>query len=129
MTEKVSPDVNSTPTEGSLPSTSQEEDFNRALEEYPVLLREKILFGLKVYPFIGRSMLHQFLQTSTPASIWKPILNELIAEGLVIEEEVTLTTPHERTQTYNIIHLACYTYLPYNVAESNEEVQPNPLNK
>jgi hypothetical protein len=80
-----------------------------AMEDYVRMLREKILFGLEIYTFVSPTMLHTFLGTSTSAHVWKPILNQLIAEGLVEREEVTHITPHtlhERTQTYTILHLA-----------------------
>lgn len=75
-----------------------------ALEDYMKILREKILFGLEIYPAISPTMLHTFLGTATSTHVWKPILNDLIAEGLVERTEVTLTSPHERVQTYTILH-------------------------
>lgn len=89
------------------------------LENFAQMLREKILFGLQVYPYLSPTMLHVFLQTATPAGIWKPILNELIVEGLVVSEEVTLTSPHERTQTYTILHLATTPYTAFPTRDQN----------
>lgn len=89
--------------------------------DYLKLLREKILFGLEVYPYVSPSMLHVFLGTATSAHVWKSILNDLIAEGLVTREEVTLTTPHDRTQTYTILHLTQkpYTAFPTSTPQPN----------
>ena len=77
-----------------------------AAADYVRQLREKILFGLSVYHFLSPSMLHVFLGTATPASLWKDkILTELLEEGLVVKEDVQLTSPFERSQTYTILRL------------------------
>ena len=81
------------------------------IADYVSILREKILFGLTIYPAVSPTMLHTFLGTSTSTHVWKPILNDLIGEGLVERTEVTLTSPHDRVQTYTIIHR---TDKPYN---------------
>lgn len=84
-----------------------------AVEEYQKTLREKILFGLRVYPAVSPTMLHTFLGTATPKSIWKDVvLEELLREGVVIKEEVSLTSPIERNQTYTILRLRDIPYTP-----------------
>jgi hypothetical protein len=94
-----------------LPIPSEVVEANSAYEAMGDMLREKILFGLSIYPFLSPSMLHVFLGTATPKSIWKDVvLKALVEEGLVCSEEVTLTSPHDRTQTYNILRLAENTY-------------------
>lgn len=98
-------------TAGELtPPNSQELDDG--LAGHVQMLREKILFGLGVYPYLSPTMLHTFLGTSTSTHVWKPILNQLIAEGLVVSEEAKLTSPHERQQSYTILHLATNQYTP-----------------
>lgn len=76
------------------------------IQKYLKELRTKILFGLHVYPHLSPSMLHVFLGTSTSTAVWKPILNELIAEGLVCKDELPLETPYERNQTYTLLRLS-----------------------
>lgn len=83
-----------------------------AAEEYIDILRTKILFSLKVYPFLSPSMLHVALGTATSTALWKPILEALIVEGKVNEAKVQLTSPHDRSQTYTILHLSDNTYVP-----------------
>jgi len=95
-----------------IPDSSAEE-VNSAYEAMGDMLREKILFGLAIYPFLSPSQLHVFLGTATPKSIWKDVVLEaLLAEGAVVKEEITLVSPHERTQTYTILRLACNPYTP-----------------
>ncbi len=91
------------------------------LVEYTRMLREKILFGLEIYPAVSPTMLHTFLGTSTSTHVWKPILNELITEGLVEKTEVTLTSPHDRTQTYTIISRTDKPYTPPAYTLDNDE--------
>ena len=84
-------------------STSANAETQEALEDYTQMLRDKILFALTIYPALAPYMLHPFLGTSTSTHVWKPILNALIAEGLVEKVEVTLKSPMDRQQTYTII--------------------------
>lgn len=88
------------------------ESPNDGLQEYVATLRKKILFGLAIYPALSPSMLHVFLGTATAVSVWKPLLSDLLAEGLVVEEEHQLKSPHDRSQTYTILRLACNAYSP-----------------
>lgn len=83
------------------------------VDKYEIDLRQKILFGLSVYPFVSPSMLHVFLGTSTPSSIWKEqVLRQLLEEGVVVQEDVQLTSPAERSQTYTVLRLADRPYSP-----------------
>ena len=84
------------------PSTNAEE----AMDNYAELLRAKILHALKIYPALSPTMIHVALGTSTSAVVWKAVLEELIAEGLVVRREITATSPHDRVQNYTVIHLA-----------------------
>lgn len=102
MTEDSSP--------SSKPAAADIPEVDQSLEEYKQMLREKILFGLEIYPAISPSMLHVFLGTATSTHVWKPILNDLISEGLVQKQEVTLTSPIDRVQTYTILHRAENSY-------------------
>ena len=88
------------------PDTQIEE----AVDAYALELREKILFGLAVYQAVSPTMLQVFLGTSTPTKLWKPILKALEAEGKVCREEVPLTTPHDRVNSYTILHLPSNPY-------------------
>lgn len=105
MTENSSPE----PIEAEATTTTSDLVAS-PLEDYSQILREKILFGLKVYPYLMPTMMQVFLGTSTPTKVWKPILEGLITEGLVGRQEVVLTSPYERIQTYTILHLTTNPY-------------------
>jgi hypothetical protein len=70
------------------------------------LYRAKIQHILTVYPQLSPMHLQISLGTSTPASIWKPILNAMIREGVVKEEVVPFETPSKRSQNYTRLSLA-----------------------
>ena len=101
-----------------MPNTEHSADdqgdaVHRIGDEYLRQLREKILFGLSIYKYVTPTMLHTFLGTSTPASLWKEvILAELLADGTVVSDTVTLTSPHDRQQTYTILHLPENVFVP-----------------
>lgn len=102
-------------------------ETQQALEDYTQMLREKILFGLTVYPALAPYMLHPFLGTSTSTNVWKPILDELIADGLVERIEVTLTSPRDRQQTYTIIRRTDKDYVQrmYNLHDNDDNTSNN----
>jgi hypothetical protein len=86
---------------------------NGAANEWAQNLREKILFGLSIYKFVSPTMLHVFLGTSIPSALWKDeVLTKLIEEGLVIQENVSLTSPLDRSQSYTVLRLAENAYIP-----------------
>lgn len=94
-------------------------DRTTPIDKYEIDLRQKILFGLSVYPFLSPSMLHVFLGTSTPTSIWKEqVLRQLLEDGLVVQEDVQLTSPSDRSQTYTILRLADRAYTPPAVLDA-----------
>ena len=70
-----------------------------------VLTRQRMLHALSIFPFLSASMLHQAIGTATSTTLWKPILDELLAEGLVTEVNITTKTPSGRHQSYTIFHL------------------------
>lgn len=92
---------------------TNEEALTDSANEYLLLLEQKILYGLSIYRFVSPSMLHVFLGTSTPASLWKDqVLQRLIESGQVISENVTLTSPFDRSQSYTVLHLPENVYEP-----------------
>ena len=127
MTASLDPEV---PTEATL---------DEVLEAQCLLIREQIIFALRVYKSLQPSMLHVALGTATPADLWKRILRELINEGVVQSTEVQLTSPRDRRQTYTILHLATNPYTldpaltiatnPYNTASeaSAAETKTTPI--
>lgn len=100
---------------------TNEEALSDSANEYLAQLEQKILYGLSIYKFVSPTMLHVFLGTSTPASLWKDqVLQSLIASGQVISENVTLTSPFDRSQSYTVLHL------PENVYTPPEALEPAP---
>jgi hypothetical protein len=96
---------------GVVKAADATEVLQAASNDYLDSLRQKILFGLRIYPYVNPSMLHVFLGTSTPSSLWKDlVLAGLIEEGLVVSETVTLTSPFDRSQSYTVLHLTENAY-------------------
>jgi hypothetical protein len=69
-------------------------------------LRSKIIHVLSVYPKLSPSMLQVGLGTSLPPNIWKPHLEDLIIEGVIIRNQKVVESPIGRTQNYVILELA-----------------------
>lgn len=59
-------------------------------ESSTAFYRERIKKILSIYPRLSPSMLHTGLGPSTPAQLWKPILQQMVDEGLVKQEITTV---------------------------------------
>lgn len=68
-------------------------------------IRDRIMRILHIYPKISPSMLQIGLGTSLPPAIWRPILDTMIAEGIVTREDVHGATGSGRQKSYEIIRL------------------------
>lgn len=92
-------------------NTSQtSEDTSAGGSDVNTLIRDKILHVLEIFPYISNSMIHMAIGTSTPTILWKPILEQLVKEGLILETTITAKSPLDRQQTYTIYHLPKNAY-------------------
>lgn len=69
-------------------------------------IRERIIHVLSIYPKVSTSMLQVGVGTSLMPALWKPVLAQMIVDGIVIEERECHTTPTGRMQTYTVLSLA-----------------------
>lgn len=69
------------------------------------LLRTKIISLLKIYPKISPSMLQVGIGPSISSSMWRPILQQLKDDGIVIEDHFIDFNSSGRSQTFKIISL------------------------
>ena len=67
------------------------------------VLEQKILHVLDLFPKVSPSMLQTCLGSGVPASLWKPVLEGLIASGAVYRYERTVLSPKGRSQLQTII--------------------------
>lgn len=68
-------------------------------------IRERIKHLLTVYPAISPTMLQAGLGPQTKPSKWRPLLQELVDEGVVKEETVQKMTPFGRHHSYSRLRL------------------------
>lgn len=69
-------------------------------------IRERIVHILTVYPKISVSMLQIGVGTSLAPRLWKPVLEQLITEGIVVREQLNYTSPTGREQLYTSLKLS-----------------------
>lgn len=100
---------------GSEREREREITLDDSMAQVIELTRIRILHGLEIFPFISGSMLNQAVGTSIPGELWKPILAQLIDEGVVVETAHSAKSPTGRAQTYTIYHLAKNEYVYGNV--------------
>lgn len=70
------------------------------------LWRRKIIHTLTWYPKLNPSMLQVGIGTAIPRTVWGPVLEQMIAEGIVREEKLNGKGPTGRDQSYTILSLA-----------------------
>jgi len=71
----------------------------------PDEIRTKILHLLSIYPIISPTMLQGGLGPAMKPVLWRPVLEELIKEGAVVQEQESMLTPTERYNTYTKLSL------------------------
>ncbi len=75
-------------------------------------ISQKIEHVLSIYPHLSPSMLQTGIGTAIPPAIWRPVLQRLISEGIVIESEEVRETPTGRHHLYTILSLYNNNYRP-----------------
>lgn len=77
------------------------------------ITRQKITHLLRVYPAISATAIQTGIGTSQSPKLWRPLLQEMINEGIVKETKVNVVSPHERHQVHAVYHLASFDYEGY----------------
>lgn len=67
------------------------------------MVADKIRHLLTYFPKLSHSMLQVGLGSTVPASLWRPILEEMVAEGEVCIVTVMATMPSGRSATFSVI--------------------------
>ena len=82
-----------------LPVDEHQEDDDAAS------FRDKIVHVLTLYPVISPTMLQMGLGPSTKPKLWRPDLQMLIDEGIVLQETVSKQTPSGQYRQYQRLSL------------------------
>ncbi len=70
-----------------------------------ILVKEKIIHLLGIYPIISPTMLQVGLGPHCKPAIWRPALQALVDIGDVVEGTDTKLNPAGRHNTYNLLYL------------------------
>lgn len=76
------------------------------IEQFLKNLKEKLVFTLTVFPRLTSSQLQVGIGPHIQPRIWRPVLEELIADGTVIREDLGITTPIGQYRTLTVLSLA-----------------------
>lgn len=76
------------------------------MQEVADAIKEKILHILSVYPKLSPSMLQMGLGAGCSASMWKPVLHGLIADGIAHQYFHASTFPSGKAANSPIISLS-----------------------
>jgi hypothetical protein len=83
------------------------------LNEFEKSVRMRILHALTVFPKISHSMLQIAIGTGLPATLWKPILDELISAGTVKKYTEVVQSPYShKAQSYTFLTLGDSNAVP-----------------
>lgn len=63
-------------------------------------LKEKIKHILTIYPCISHTMLQAGIGPQIGPKVWRPVVSEMIAQGEIVQEEISTTSPSGRYITY-----------------------------
>jgi len=77
------------------------------------ITKSKIRHLLMISPAVGASMIQTGIGTSQSPKLWRPLLQEMVNDGEVVEQRVNTLSPHDRHQVIIVYHLATFDYLAY----------------
>ena len=100
-----------TPVSVETPQSGAEAAEASGVFDYKENLRQKIIHTLMIFPFVSRSMLHLGIGTAQMTALWKPILQEMVDSGEVIQTDVYAAGPN-RGQAHTLYHLPSNVYEP-----------------
>lgn len=75
-------------------------------EDFDDKLEARIIHLLGIYPGIQPTMLQAVLGPQTRADVWRPVLEDMITRGIIVQSVLTATTPKGRRNGYIKLNLA-----------------------
>lgn len=69
-------------------------------------MEEKIKHVLEIFPIISPTMLQIGIGPQVPPKVWRPVLNRLIDEGIVVQDTVGAQNTTGRHLSYTRLFLA-----------------------
>ena len=97
-------------------------------------IRLRIIHILSIYPYLSSSMLQLTLPYT--AAEWRPVLDDLIADDVVVMDTKVAQTPTGRHQVHNLLKLSnssnqvqvqVQVQVPESLDQSNATTSPAPL--
>lgn len=73
--------------------------------EFNKFVRTKITHVLTIYPKLSMSMIQVGIGTSLSPKLWRAVLDQMAAEGLVKISVHTVMSPSGRAQVHNLVSL------------------------
>lgn len=73
-------------------------------------LKDKITFVLTVYPRLSPSMLHTGIGPNVQPQVWRPVLEQMIAEGTVLRTDEGVLTHLDQFRTFTVLKLNAAVY-------------------
>lgn len=68
-------------------------------------IKAKILHLLRIYPIISPTMLQGGLGPAMKPALWRPVFEQMLKDGEIIQEQESMLTPTERYNTYTKLRL------------------------
>lgn len=68
-------------------------------------IRDRIIHVLRLYPIISPSMLQMGLGPNVAAHEWRPVLDDMVSSGDIIQSTTTVNSPSGRHNTYTRLSL------------------------
>jgi hypothetical protein len=86
--------------------TQMTNEFDHEAELDVESIRRRIVSTLVTYPRISPSMLQTGIGPNTKAALWKPILEQMISDGVIVRESRLAKTPKAKYRTVTILSLS-----------------------
>jgi hypothetical protein len=101
--------TNDAPLVPTAPMSDPETDTQDFVPASEKVVEDKMVHVLTIWPQLSPSMLQVGIGTALPPKLWHPVLERLIAAGVIERREVTIKGPSNRDQTHTLLRLAMHS--------------------
>lgn len=74
------------------------------MDEVVADVRADILSLFDTFPYISSTMIQVGIGPSKPPKLWRPVLEQLVKDGILLERMISVTTPKNRNITRTVYH-------------------------
>lgn len=108
--------MNTQPAEAN----SEPTEPTSAFEEVTADIKADILSLLETYPYLGYTMIQVGIGPAKPPKLWKPILESLVEDAIILERTISVVSGRGRNITRTVYHRREMPWPPVTIGDVDD---------